>query len=283
MNRQLNINLQSLAERTTMTRRNFLKTCSLAGGAWCAPAWAADQFQPIFDGQSLKGWHKPPKRIGHGTGGHWTVEAGVLLGEQDPPGSGNGGLLLSDERFGDFELRIDMRPDWGPDTGVFFRCNDQGHGFQMYVDYHENGNVGHLRGEMPGDFAMKPFQLHAQRGAGGQLEGFTTTTDPRAVKWPKGVYEYSCAPDLWLKAWRLNDWNTARVRCTGKYPRITTWVNELKVCDWNGETCPLPQYDKERVFGLLGREGSIGLQVHGGKGWPVGGKCRWRNILIKRL
>ena len=45
------------------------------------------------------------------------------------------------------------------DTGVFFRCTDKGEGFQMYVDYHEGGNVGHLRGEMPGAFAIKPFFL----------------------------------------------------------------------------------------------------------------------------
>jgi len=69
----------------------------------------------------------------------------------------------------------------------------------------------------------------------------------------------------------LKDWNTARIRCAGKYPQITTWINGLKICHWNGETCPLPEYDKERVFKILGREGSIGLQVHGGKiMWPTG-------------
>jgi hypothetical protein len=238
----------------------------------------------MFDGQSLKGWHKPPKRIAHGTGGHWWVEDGVLLGEQDPPGSGNGGLLLSDEKFGDFELQLEMNCDYGPDTGVFFRCTDQGAGFQMYVDYHEGGNVGHLRGELPGAFAMKPFQIFAQRGSDGQPQAFTTRTDPRALKWPEGVYEYTCTAAQWLKAWRVKGWNSARVRCVGNYPQITTWVNDLKVCHWNGETCPLPDYNKERVFEILGREGSIGLQIHGGKAmWPVGTKCRWRNLVIKRL
>ena len=69
-------------------------------------------------------------------------EFGFSAGEQDPPGSGNGGLLSSDAHYGDFELELEMRPDWGPDTGVFFRCTDQGHGFQFYVDYHKAGNVG---------------------------------------------------------------------------------------------------------------------------------------------
>ncbi|HWI56479.1 MAG TPA: DUF1080 domain-containing protein [Bacillota bacterium] len=267
-----------------MNRRTFLKACGLTGLSLAAPVWAESPAQSLFDGQSLKGWHKPPKRISHGTGGHWTVQDGLLLGEQDPPGSGNGGILLSDEKFGDFELQLDLRPDWGPDTGVFFRCTEEGHGFQMYVDYYNTGNIGHLRGEMPGAFAMKPFQIQAKLGPDQQPESFTTRPDPRAAKWPQGVYEYTCTPAQWLSAWRLKDWNTARIRCTGKYPQITVWINDLKVCHWNGETCPLPEYDKDRVFGILGREGSIGLQVHGGKAhWPAGTHCRWRNISIKRL
>ncbi len=254
------------------------------GAGACGVVWAAGEAESLFNGKSLAGWHKPPRRISHGTGGRWTVRDDLLIGEQDPPGSGNGGLLLSDEKFGDFELTIEMQPDWGPDTGVFFRCTDQGYGFQMYVDYHDGGNVGHLRGEMPGAFALKPFQIFAQLGPGHQPLGLTTRTDPRAVKWPPAVYEYSCTPEQWLKSWRLNGWNTARIRCAGKYPQITTWINDLKVCHWNGETCALPGYDKEHVFQLLGREGSIGLQIHGGKAmWPTGKVCRWCNIKVRRL
>lgn len=267
-----------------MNRRAFVRTCGLASLALSTPVWAEAQPKALFDGESLKGWHKPPKRISHGTGGHWFVRDHLLVCEQDPPGSGNGGMLLSDEKFGDFELQIEMHPDWGPDSGVFFRCTEEGHGFQMYVDYHNGGNVGHLRGEMPGAFALKPFQIRAILGSDGRPTGFTTSTDPRAAKWPQGVYEYSCTAEQWKRAWRLNDWNTARVRCAGKYPQITTWINDLKVCHWNGETCSLPDYHQERVFELLGGEGSIGLQVHGGKGaWPVGTQCRWRNLLIKRV
>ena len=178
-----------------------------------------------------------------------------------------------------------MKCDQGPDTGVFFRCTDKGDGFQMYVDYHEGGNVGHLRGEMPGAFAMKPFQIFAKSRSRWRTG---KASPPRSIlapeNWPPNVYEYTCTAEEWLKAWRVKDWNTGRIRCVGKYPQITTWINDLKVCHWNGETCPLPGYDKERVFNILGREGSIALQIHGGKNmWPVGKVCRWRNIFIKRL
>ena len=86
----------------------------------------------------------------------------------------------------------------------------------------------------------------------------------------RGVNEYSCTPEEWIKAWKLKDWNTPKIRCVGKYPQITTWINGVKVCHWNGETSPLPAYRKEKVAEILGREGSIGLQVHGGNGWPTG-------------
>lgn len=273
-----------------LSRRGFLRSSAVAAGLGAVAAAghrrahaAEDGYVPLFNGKDLAGWHTNPGKISHGAGGRWQVADGVLTGEQDPPGSGNGGLLLTDQPFGDFELVLDMKPDWGPDSGVFFRCTDAGAGFQMYVDYHDRGNVGHLRGEMPGAFAMKPFQIYGASGAGGGLAGFTSQPDPRALKWPEGVYAQSCTFEEWRQAWRIDDWNTARIRCVGKYPVITVWLNGLQVCRWDGEACALPAYDKEKVFGHLGRRGAIGLQVHGGNGWPEGKKCRWRNIRIKEL
>ena len=58
----------------------------------------------------------------------------MITGEQDPPGSGNGGILLTDEKFGDFELQLDIKPDWGVCSGLFLRANDRGQCVQMMVD-----------------------------------------------------------------------------------------------------------------------------------------------------
>src|SRR5215467_7925445 len=110
-----------------MTRRNFIKACGFAsGGLVASRSWAAAEWQSLFDGKSLKGWHKNPERIGHGTGGQWTVEDGAITGQQDPPGSGNGGILLTDKKFSDFELLIDLKPDWGVCSGLFLRSTDKG-------------------------------------------------------------------------------------------------------------------------------------------------------------
>src|SRR5262249_20280528 len=109
-------------------------------------ARAEDGWIDLFDGKTLDGWHKNPQKIGHGTGGQWTVEDGAIVGEQDPPGSGNGGILLTDRKFKNFEVRIDLKPDWGICSGFFLRSNDKGQCLQMMVDYHDAGDVGHIYG-----------------------------------------------------------------------------------------------------------------------------------------
>ena len=235
-------------------------------------------FISVFDGKTLKGWHKNPQKIGHGTGGRWTVENGVISGEQDPPGSGNGGILLTDRKFSDFELLIDMKPDWGVCSGLFVRSNDWGQCFQMMVDYHDNGNVGHIYGEGTGGFNTRPFDIFGKYDAGKKLVGLTTK--PTATAPPKA---FTVSGANWVKAWKVNDWNTARLRVVGNPPHITTWINGVRVNDFNGDTFPGKGYDKLGVSKLLGSQGSVAVQVHGGKGWPNGAKCRWRNVLVRPL
>lgn len=238
---------------------------------------AKDGFQEIFDGKTLTGWHKNPKPIGHGDGGHWVVEDGAITGEQDPPGSGNGGILLTDRKYGDFELLIDMKPDWGVCSGLFVRSNDEGQCFQMMVDYHEAGNVGHIYGEGSGGFNNRPFEIF------GKYENETLTsifTKPSASKVPPA---YSIEGAEWVKAWKVGDWNTAKVRVVGNPAHITTWINDVKVSEFDGDKFNGDNYCGPKVKKLLGPQGSVAVQVHGGKSWPEGAKCRWKNIKIKSL
>src|SRR5688500_5873766 len=103
-----------------------------------------DGFHWIFDGKTLKGWHKNPKPVGHGTGGLWTVSDGAITGQQDPPGSGNGGILLSDETYGDVDVYFEVKIDWGCDSGFFLRSTEEGACYQVMIDYHDNGNIGEI-------------------------------------------------------------------------------------------------------------------------------------------
>jgi hypothetical protein len=97
------------------------------------------EYRSIFDGETLTGWRAIPrlptprwpydapvviaeeewKRIvGHT--GNWTVEDGAMCGRQNPPGSGLGGYLISEELLGDFELVFEAKPDWPADCAT--RC-----------------------------------------------------------------------------------------------------------------------------------------------------------------
>jgi hypothetical protein len=237
-------------------------------------------FIDLFDGETLDGWHKNPERIGHGTGGRWYVEDGAIVGEQDPPGSGNGGILLSDQKFGDFELVIDMNHDWGPCSGFFLRSNDRGQCLQVMVDFHDGGNVGHIYGEGTGGFIARGFDINGTLDANGKLSGFTAAN----IREPEDHgLDYTCTADEWIKAWKVGDWNTMKVRCVGKHPKITTWINGVKICEFDGETYTNPQYDKDKIYQALGDKGSVAVQVHAGTGWPKGAKVRWKNIKIKPL
>jgi dienelactone hydrolase len=255
-------------------------TIALALGLSTFVAHSADNgFASIFDGKSLKGWHKNPAKIGHGTGGRWYVEDGAITGEQDPPGSGNGGILLTDEKFGNFELLIDLKPDWGVCSGLFLRGNDKGQCFQMMVDYHDRGNVGHIYGEGSGAFNNRPYDINGIYDQDKKLTGLKTDSRADAVE----GQGYSIGGDAWVKAWKVGEWNTARVRVIGNPAKITTWLNGVKVSEFDGNTFEHSKYNQRKVAELLGEEGRIAVQVHGGKSWPNGAKCRWKNIKVKRL
>ena len=57
----------------------YQKARGVAGAGLCVPALAADEKKEgkaelLFDGKSLNGWHKPPKRIGHEN--QWSLVGG---------------------------------------------------------------------------------------------------------------------------------------------------------------------------------------------------------------
>ena len=93
----------------------------------------------------------------------------------------------------------------------------------------------------------------------------------------------TCSGEEFLKAWKVNEWNSIKVRCVGEYPKITTWINGTQIVEFDGATAELAKYDKDKVKDLLGVKGSIAVQVHGGKTWPDGAKCRWRNISVREV
>ena len=108
-----------------------------------------------LDGDTLAGWHISTKSP-HGTMKAWEVKDGVITGTQDKPG--NGGILLTDQQYGDFEITMEIGNDYGPDSGLFLRSTEDGKCYQAMIDYHDNGNVMGVYGEGIGGYRCP--QLH---------------------------------------------------------------------------------------------------------------------------
>lgn len=88
------------------------------------------EWQPLFDGKTLKGWHTLP-------GGNWKVENGMIVGTSDKSDPRHG-LLVTDNIYKDFELRIKYLAVKG-NSGLYFRVKEVGgpygvEGLQAEID-----------------------------------------------------------------------------------------------------------------------------------------------------
>ncbi|WP_234572944.1 family 16 glycoside hydrolase [Rhodohalobacter sp. 614A] len=278
--------------KKSINRRQFLKSsATFTAGLGLAPAIAnginrvkeapdmpdKEGYISLFDGESLNGWHK--------NGARWTVRNGEIIAEQEPPGSGNGGILLSNKTYKDFEMMIDVKPGWGCDSGVFLRSQPNGQSYQVYVDYHsepnDGGIVGFLYGQSTGGWRTEPFRYYGifknDELVDLELKPFTPYEG-----YAENPLRYACTKEEWKKAWKLNEYNTLKIRCEGKYPIITTWINGTKICKFDAAATKSPDFDKEKMYQAVGDEGHIALQVHGTDTW-WGDEVRWKNIKVKEL
>ena len=73
------------------------------------------------------------------------VEDGAIVGTQDIPG--NGGIIITEKEYGNFEVVLEMNNDFGPDSGLFLRSTEKGKCYQAMIDYHADGNLMGIYGE----------------------------------------------------------------------------------------------------------------------------------------
>jgi len=88
------------------------------------------EWQPLFDGKTFKGWHVLP-------GGNWKVEKGMIVGTSEKSDPRHG-LLVTDNIYKDFDLRIKYLAVKG-NSGLYFRVKEVGgpygvEGFQAEID-----------------------------------------------------------------------------------------------------------------------------------------------------
>lgn len=221
---------------------------------------AEEGWKSLFNGKDLEGWHMSTqtghsRASNHKSAGRWVVEDGAILGSQDIPG--NGGIIVSDEKFSDFEIVLEMNNDYGPDSGLFLRSTEKGKCYQAMIDYHDNGTL---------------MGIYGEGGMSGRIHvrNFNFLDAPHRVVPMKCDCPLPVLPESFGKFWRHGQWNELRARIVGNPPAITTWINGVRFMDWKDSSVRHPH------------EGHIALQVHGGGDFTKQ-YVRYRNIRIKPI
>jgi hypothetical protein len=203
-------------------------------------------FKSIFNGKDLNGWHI--SRTTHqGTTPGFMVEKGVMVVKQKP--YGQGGVLLTDKKYKNFELYIEVKIDSMTNGGIFIRSSESGIAYQVELD--ENSQTtGNLLGE----------RIQISKGA---------TCDDRA-----GV-------------WKKNDWNSYRIRMAGEVPHITLWINGVQMWDVTEPKNDFIAGAIQGMIGLQSHWTTLFSPAAGDWNgltlWAPGATHRYRNIGIKEL
>ena len=245
----------------------------------------------LFDGNTLNGWKQPTFEGNHVyNGSYWSVdsEEKTLIGRR-LKNDKRGGWLWTYSKYSDFELSLKVFPDWGCDTGILLRQNEQGAGIQVCIDYRNGGSIGFLHGQGTGSYYTRPFSFERTMKDGKLSELKVIDHYDATVK--DGLV-YACSSEEFIKAWKQDDFNEIKVRCKGEDANITIWVNGLKTCEMKSHlykaSHPLkPEikpYNSEFVKSVTGQEGHIGLQVHPGKNWALpDGVVKYKDIVLKQI
>ena len=202
-------------------------------------------FVSIFNGKNASGWHWS-RTVHHGTTAIARVEDGALVLQQHP--FGQGGLLLTDKSYKDFELYLEAKPDPGYNSGIFLRSTEGGSAYQ--IELVRPGHTGALLAEQ--------MRLSTPTYVGPRRDVETL--------------------------WKDGDWNSIQVRMIGAAPRITLWINGRQM--WEAHM-PKNDQIAGIHGGMIGlqlhwtatyTEAARGLTL--GLPWTV---QRFRNIAVKEI
>ena len=217
----------------------------LCASLGCAHAQIPKGSESLFNGKDLNQWHT--SRTSHqGTVGNFYVENGVITLKQHP--FGQGGVLLTNKKFKDFELYVEVKIDSFCNGGIFLRSTESGQAYQ--IELAQPGGTGSLFGE-----AMQ-------------------------------ISKSAEAKDI-AKAWKENDWNSFRVRMVGEIPTLTLWINGVFMWEVTQPQNDFTAGAIEGMIGLQSHWSALYQPIPGGfnmpGAWRPGAAHRFRNIGIKEL
>ncbi len=215
--------------------------------AWLSPyAQIPAGFKSIFNGRDLKGWHI--SRTTHqGTTPDFRVENGIMIVRQKP--YGQGGVLLTDRKYKNFEIYIEVKIDSLTNGGIFIRSSESGIAYQVELDETSN-TTGNLLGER--------LQISREAKCEGRAE-----------------------------VWKKDDWNSYRIRMVGEVPHISLWINGVMMWDVRQPKNDFIAGATQGMIGLQSHWTTLFSPAAGEWNgltlWAPGATHRYRNIAIKEL
>lgn len=226
---------------TTVRRANTVNTLTAAERE---AGW-----ELMFDGRSMAGWH----RYGGGQPGDaWKVQDGsiVLGGDVQDWQFTDGGDIVSDAEFSDFEMVLEWRISPGGNSGIFYNVVED----------------------------TSRFSYPWQSGPEYQLLDDEVHSDGQYVKHRTGdLYDMKAAAAQLTRP--VGMWNTTRIR--QEDGTVQHWLNGELLLEYETGTASWTEMIEASKFGDMEGFGSsvsgrIGLQDHGNE-------VAFRNIKVQRL
>lgn len=202
-------------------------------------------WQLLFDGSSTKGWHKYG---GTAVGSAWSVADNSIhlnAGIKD-----QGGDIVTDQEYDNFDLKLDWKIDSGGNSGVIFFINED-----------------KAKYEWPWMTGPEMQVLDNERHA-----------DAKIIKHRAGdLYDLISSSKETVKP--ALEWNSMEIKSlNGKLDLYLNGTNIVSTTMWDDNWKKLIAGSKFRNMADFGtyRKGRIGLQDHGNNVW-------FRNIKIRKL
>lgn len=207
----------------------------------------------LFDGKTTKGWHSYGKDH---VGSAWKVEDGVLHldGASKKDSKAEGGDMVTDEEFENFDLKLEWKISPKGNSGVIFYVKEDPSKYEN--TYNSGPEMQVLDNGSPTVLGHSDAKLYTHRA--GDLYDLLASKD--AVK-PAG------------------EWNQAEIIVSkGKLDFYLNGVHTLSTTLWNDtwwKMIAISKFKDMKDFGTF-KKGKIALQDHGDDVW-------YRNIKIKKL
>ena len=195
-------------------------------------------FRSLFDGETTKGW-RGFRRDGFPDKG-WVIERGSLKHVSNE----GGGDIITEDQFGDFELRFEWAVSGGANSGVIYRCDEsEGSSWRTGPEYQVLDDGARARSDSKSAAAL--YGLVEPKGVVlrpvGQFNtGRIVLEDGRLEHWLNGVkvLETKNVGDAWLGMIRGSKF--ARMPKFGRLARghialqdhgNTVWYRSLRIRD----------------------------------------------------